>query len=125
MNSLIENLEGVLVEAHKTKGWQFAIEPLWVTWSLEKFGVLGVLFPRTQADSLIVTSVPAILIPYHRSLQMHAEIVDTLRSHSASFEISREAISRWVAQPYLEEGSWEAEWEDLCEVEIDRWNSAK
>lgn len=70
-------------------------------------------------------SIPAILVPYHRSLEMHKEIVDTLRSHSVSFEVSREAISNWVAQPHLEDVSWEAQWEDLCEVEIERWNSAK
>ena len=70
-----------------------------------------------------MTSVPAILIPYHRSLAMHAELVNILRSHSVSFEVSREAISRWVAQPHLEEGSWDAQWEDLCEAEIDKWDS--
>ncbi len=67
--------------------------------------------------------MPTILIPYHRSLEMHVELVDVLRSHSVSFEVSREAISKWVAQPYLEEGSWDAQWEDLCEAEIDRWDS--
>lgn len=67
--------------------------------------------------------MPAILIPYHRSLEMHVELVDVLRSHSVLFEVSREAISKWVAQPYLEEGSWDAQWEDLCEAEIDRWDS--
>lgn len=70
-------------------------------------------------------SVPVMLIPYHRSLQMHSEIVSTLRSHSVSFEVSREAISRWIAQPHLEEDGWEARWEDLCEVEIERWNGTK
>lgn len=56
---------------------------------------------------------------------MHTRLVDVLRSHSVSFEASRDAISEWAAQPYLEEGSWEAEWEDLCEVEIERWNTNK
>ena len=66
-----------------------------------------------------------ILVHYHRSLQMHAEIVDTLRSHSVSFEVSRQSLSRWIAQPHLEENSWEAEWEELCEAEVERWNSTK
>jgi hypothetical protein len=39
MNNIIDNLEAVLVEAHKTKGWKWVSEePLWVTWSLERFG---------------------------------------------------------------------------------------
>ena len=54
---------------------------------------------------------------------MHVELVEILRSHSVSFEVSREAISRWVAQPHLEEGSWDTQWEDLCEAEIDKWDS--
>lgn len=69
------------------------------------------------------TALPDILIPYHRSLHMHIEIVDTLRSHDVKFEVSREAINRWVTQPFLQEDGWEAFWEDLCEVEIDRFNS--
>lgn len=36
---IIRNLEALLHEVHKTKGWKFVEEPLWVTWSLEKFGV--------------------------------------------------------------------------------------
>lgn len=61
MNSLVDSLEGVLAEAHKTKGWQFCQEPLWVTWSLEKFGTCiafmrGVLQPH-----------PPQLLPYLRS----------------------------------------------------------
>ncbi|GJE86948.1 hypothetical protein PsYK624_030310 [Phanerochaete sordida] len=109
MNNLVDSLESVLAETHKTKGWQAVQEPLWVTWSLEKFA----------------TSIPSILIPYHRSLNMHKEIVETLRSHSVSFEVSREAIAHWAVQPHLEEGSWDAQWEDLCEVEIERWNSTR
>lgn len=39
MNNVIDNLEAVLVDAHKVKGWQWVHEePLWVTWSLEAFG---------------------------------------------------------------------------------------
>ncbi|KAI0818730.1 hypothetical protein BC629DRAFT_671954 [Irpex lacteus] len=109
MIRLVESIEGLVPDAHKTKGWQFVQEPLWATWSLEKFA----------------TSIPTILVPYNRSLEMHKDIVETLRSHSVSFEVSREAINNWVAQPHLQEGSWEARWEDLCEAEIERWNSVK
>lgn len=68
-----------------------------------------------------VSSVSEILVPYHRSLSMHLNLVETLRNHSLSFEDSKLAVSRWVAQEHLEEHSWEAHWEDICEVEIKRW----
>ena len=46
MNSTIDNLEAVLYEAHKAKGWEWVqTEPLWVTWPLEKFGDLLSLSP--------------------------------------------------------------------------------
>lgn len=39
MNSVIDNLEAVLIDATKVKGWKWVQqEPLWVTWSLENFG---------------------------------------------------------------------------------------
>ena len=38
MNAIVDNLEALLADAHKTKGWQWVQEPLWTTWSLEKFG---------------------------------------------------------------------------------------
>ena len=53
---------------------------------------------------------------------MHIEIVNSLRSHSVSFEESRESLSRWIAQPWLEEDGWEVKWEDLCEIEVERWD---
>ncbi|KZT11435.1 uncharacterized protein LAESUDRAFT_710936 [Laetiporus sulphureus 93-53] len=109
MNAIAENLEATLYEAHKTKGWQWVQESMWTTWSLERF----------------VSTIPRVLPPYRRSLEMHIEIVDIVRSHEVTFEASREAIAKWVAQPYLEEHSWDVEWEDLCEAEIDRWDGLK
>jgi hypothetical protein len=39
MNAVIDGMEALLIEAHKAKGWHWVSdEPLWVTWSLEKFG---------------------------------------------------------------------------------------
>jgi len=39
MNIVIDNMESLLYEAHKTKGWKWVQEePLWVTWPMEKFG---------------------------------------------------------------------------------------
>jgi len=105
MNNIIDNLEAVLIEAHKAKGWRWVSEePLWVSWSLEKF----------------VTRIPEILPLYHRSLTLHAELVDKLRSHSITFEDSRDVINEWVQQPWLE-GGWDAAWEDLCEAEVEKW----
>ncbi|KAJ7093200.1 hypothetical protein C8R44DRAFT_401319 [Mycena epipterygia] len=107
MNSVIDSMEALLVEAHKTKGWHWVSEePLWVTWSLEKF----------------VSSVPDLLIPYHRSLDTHLELVDILRSHSVSFEDARDALAKWAEQPWLEDNGWDAEWEDLCAAEVERWD---
>lgn len=70
-----------------------------------------------------VTSMPNLLPPYHRSLQAQVEIVDSLRSHSLSYEESRGLVAKWVSQPHLEADSWVTEWEDICEVEIGRWNA--
>ncbi len=70
-----------------------------------------------------VTSISDILWPYRRSLEMHADLLDKLRSHDVSFETSRKIANTWVEQPHLEEDSWDAKWEDLCEVEIDRWDN--
>ncbi|KAK7023917.1 hypothetical protein R3P38DRAFT_1079250 [Favolaschia claudopus] len=109
MNTVIDGLEALLVEAHKAKGWTWVSEePLWVSWPLEKF----------------VTSLPNLLIPYHRSLATHLELVDILRSHSVSFEDARDALANWAEQPWLEEDSWEAVWEDLCAVEVEKWDVA-
>ncbi|KAJ7197197.1 hypothetical protein GGX14DRAFT_471779 [Mycena pura] len=110
MNAVIDGMEALLIEAHKTKGWQWASEePLWVTWSLEK----------------LVSSIPSLLIPYHRSLNTHLELVDILRSHSVSFEDARDALAKWADQPWLEDDGWEAVWEDLCAAEVEKWNISR
>lgn len=106
MNSVIDNMEQVLYEAHKAKGWQWVHEhPLWVTWSLETF----------------VNRIPELLPSYHRSLNIHVELVDILRSHSVTFEDSRDAINKWAEQAQLEDTGWKTVWEDICEVEVERW----
>lgn len=39
MVSLVDGMEALLFEAHKAKGWKWVHEePLWCTWTLEKFG---------------------------------------------------------------------------------------
>ncbi|KAF8213717.1 hypothetical protein K438DRAFT_1565385 [Mycena galopus ATCC 62051] len=110
MNTVIDGLDALLIEAHKTKGWAWVSEePLWVTWPLEKF----------------VSSIPTLLTPYHRSLHTHLELVDILRSHSVSFEDARDALAKWAEQPWLEDDGWEAVWEDLCFAEVERWDVSK
>jgi len=110
MNTVIDNLDSLLVEAQKAKGWKWVEEePMWVTWSLEKF----------------VTSFADILPPYHRSLVLHTQLVDALRSNSTSFEESRQIIAEWTEQPRLEESGWDAKWEDICLVEVEQWENSK
>ncbi|KAF8630381.1 hypothetical protein AX15_002940 [Amanita polypyramis BW_CC] len=109
MNTVIDIMEALLIDAQKTKGWKWVDEePMWLTWSLEKF----------------VSSFTQIIPPYHRSLVLHTQLVDKLRSNSVSFEDSREAIAKWVEQPWLEESGWDAKWEDVCTVEVERWESS-
>ncbi|KAJ7261371.1 hypothetical protein B0H12DRAFT_351251 [Mycena haematopus] len=100
MNTVIDGLDLLLVDAHKTKGCAWVTEePLWVTWSLDN------------------NHPPLLLPPYHRALHTHAALVDVLRSHAVSFEDARDALAGW---PGLEEeeDAWEAGWEDLCVAEV-------
>ena len=127
MTTIMSGLEDLVYEAHKLKGWSWGrSEPLWNTWTLEEFGK-SFERPAHASSSLIhgveVTSIPALLVPYHRSLQAHVEIEGALRSHSISFEESRSLVSQWISQTHLETDEWVGEWEDLCSVEVDRWNT--
>ncbi|TFK25081.1 hypothetical protein FA15DRAFT_756169 [Coprinopsis marcescibilis] len=107
MNIAIDNLESVLVEATKVKGWKWVREePLWVSWPLEAF----------------VTSIPAIIVPYHRSLHTYKQFVNRLHSHSIPFEEAKDIIEQWAQQPHLLEESWGDRWEDICAAEVERWN---
>lgn len=127
MNNIIDNLELVLIDAHKVKGWQWVQEtPLWVTWPLEAFGKFVRPASRIKCSFTLtsVTRVPEILKPYHRSLALHIQLVDALRKHSIPFEKSREIINKWVEQPWLESAGWDAVWEDICEAEVERWGNA-
>src|SRR5262245_48601306 len=52
MNAIIENMETLLYEADKVKGWQWVHnEPLWVTWPLEKFGMSHSWLPLAVTDT--------------------------------------------------------------------------
>ena len=70
---------------------------------------------------VIVTRIAELLPPYNRSLNIHIELVDVLRSHLVTFEESRDAINKWVEQAELEDTAWKAVWEDICEVEVEHW----
>ncbi|KAI6036978.1 hypothetical protein BKA83DRAFT_4170346 [Pisolithus microcarpus] len=108
MGTVVDNLEALYHEAQKTKGPKWCKEePLWLSWSLEKF----------------VLSMGGITTPYHRSLVLLEDHVKQLRSHSLSFETSRIIINQWVEQPYLEENGWDTQWEDLCVVEVEKWDA--
>jgi hypothetical protein len=127
MNSIVDGMEALLTDAHKAKGWHWVCsEPMWTTWPMEKFGVsiTSTIVTRSKYNAVSpVTSISDILWPYRRSLEQHIGLLDTLRSHEASFETSRNGVNTWVEQPHLEDDGWDDKWEPLCEVEIDRWDS--
>ena len=129
MVKIIKSLEILLHEVHKTKGWKFVEEPLWVTWSLEKFGAHAILIRPLRTlrylTVMLVTKLPYILKPYRRSLEMHIDLVEQLRPHDVTFEESRQIIAQWQAQVHLAQGGWDAVWEDICAVEVDRWSSPR
>ena len=129
MSTLVDNLEELVFEAHKAKGWSWVqSEPLWCTWTLEKFGMyyLCLVFQHSTiayGEIGLATELARLLPPYHRSLEMHVELLGSLRDHDITFEDSRRILSNWVAQPHLVDEGWAAYWEDLCSVEIERWNT--
>ncbi|KIJ44204.1 hypothetical protein M422DRAFT_60062 [Sphaerobolus stellatus SS14] len=109
MVNLVDGMEAMVFEAHKTKGWKWVHEePLWCTWTLEKFA----------------TELPSILPAYQHEMVELTELVDGLRSHDTPFERSRDILAKWVAQPHTRTQGW-SEWEDLCSVEVERWDSNK
>ena len=65
--------------------------------------------------------MPTLLIPYHRSLQAQINIVDKLRHHSIPFEEARVLVNQWAAQAELDV-ECVTDWEDLCAVEVEKWN---
>ncbi|KAG9007118.1 hypothetical protein FRB90_009528 [Tulasnella sp. 427] len=109
MTTLVDSVDALIVDAYKTKGWSWVSEePLWLTWTFERFA----------------SRLPTLLPPYHRSLYLCIDIVEQLRPHSTTFEDSRTCLRQWIAQPWLAEAPWE-EWEQICEVEVDKWKDLK
>jgi hypothetical protein len=46
MNVIVDNMEALLTEAHKAKGWQWVQQvPMWTTWPMEKFGQSTLFLP--------------------------------------------------------------------------------
>ncbi|CAK5279716.1 unnamed protein product [Mycena citricolor] len=107
MCATIDGLDALLIEAHRTKGAQWTTqEPLWVTWSVDRF----------------VSTLPNVLIPYHRALHAYAALVDTLRNHALPFDEARKAIADWSEQTGLNDDGWTGTWEGLCAAEVGGWD---
>lgn len=122
MAHLIESLETLLYDACKLKGWKWVHEePLWSTWTLEKFGMKLNQFKFTYLTPL-ATELPRILSSYQRELHELKDLVVRMRPHSTPFEQSRQMLAQWVAQPFSRIDSW-TEWEDLCAAEVERWDT--
>jgi len=105
LSNLCDHIEELAIEASRTRGAQWIHEPLWFTWSFDKFAV----------------SIPLLLIPYHRALHKHKELVEALRPHSTPFEKARTWISLWAAQEELKDDGWTDYWEDICKAEVRGW----
>src|SRR3982074_1712985 len=115
MDAIMDGMEALLVDAHKTKGWHWVCsEPLWNTWPMERFGasipsvILCIRNPtllRQLLQSLTSSGLIGVL------WNLHAELLDTLRGHDVSFESSRKITNTLVEQLHLEEDSWDAKWE--------------
>jgi len=67
MASIVESLEALLFDAVKAKGWMWVNEePLWTTWSLERFGMCALFIPvRDKLEELHLQS------PEHRHFFHH------------------------------------------------------
>jgi len=103
--SVVDSLEVIFREAIRQKGYVWTTEPLWFTWSLQSF----------------VDQVPSVVVYYHRSLESHIHLAKVLDDDTLQFDNARSAIQSWASQPDLSEGGWMAEWEELCAIEVGRW----
>lgn len=90
MTSIIDNMEALLYDAHKTKGWHWVQEPLWVTWSLERFGEIAycpAVVPEANETSHIhpgdPDSIPSIAGDAYRTCGRATKSFRILRSVKA------------------------------------------
>ncbi|KAF9518895.1 hypothetical protein BS47DRAFT_1375223 [Hydnum rufescens UP504] len=60
--SLVDTIDELLFDAMKMRGVAWTQEPLWLTWSLDRFA----------------SQIPNILYPYHRALASHINQIATL-----------------------------------------------
>lgn len=85
-------------------------------------------FQPTYSTCLqIADRLPSLLAFYHRSLHHHIHLVQILEDDNLPFERAREAIQQWAAQrgPGMEDldGGWDSgEWEEICRIEVGRWD---
>lgn len=123
MTQLVEGTEALLYEAVKTKRLAFVHEPLWTTWTLAMFGRpwFHILLYIRLICSTTVSRLPALLRTYNRALADYEHMISVLRSHRMAFDEARAVVAQWQAQEVLAEGGWQSFWEDLCEVEVERW----
>ena len=125
--SLVDTIDELMIDAVKTRGIAWTQEPLWLTWSLDRFGRSSTLFLFRDAAHLIlsgvVSQIPNILYPYHRALASHSTHIANLRPHGLPFDRARIIINEWAAQEWVTEDGWDASWEELCEVEVGGWSN--
>ncbi|SNX83816.1 uncharacterized protein MEPE_02524 [Melanopsichium pennsylvanicum] len=118
-----ESLGALLEEAAQRKGLEFAFqEPLWATWSLDRF------VERTMdltSQYRVSTQHLELLVP---TLVKSGESPTPTSRHSGGAEERRSkerraAYEAWIGLPYLETRGSQSliGLEGLCEVEIGRW----
>ncbi|KAF9517511.1 hypothetical protein BS47DRAFT_1290936 [Hydnum rufescens UP504] len=104
--SLVDTIDELLLDAVKIRGTAWSQEPLWLTWSLDRFA----------------SQIPNILYPYHRALASHINQIVTLRPHGLPFDKARVVINEWATQEWIREEGWDASWGELCEIEVGGWS---
>ncbi|KAF8184926.1 hypothetical protein K438DRAFT_1061921 [Mycena galopus ATCC 62051] len=128
-------LDVLLIEAHQAKGGTWVSEePLWVTWPLEKFGMLRASLLTGRCERA-VSFIPTLLNPYHRSLHIHPVPVGILREPLCLIRrcpVMRSQSGRnspldtfRLCPGWLEDDGWGALWEDLSVAEVERWYISK
>lgn len=66
MNTVIDNMEALLIEAQKAKGWKWVDkEPMWLTWSLEKIGKENIL---SSLQPLTPHQLPSLPVSYRHTI---------------------------------------------------------
>jgi len=59
---------------------------------------------------------------YHRALYHYTYLVTVLDNDKLPFDKARDAIQQWASQPDTNAGGWSVEWEEICQIEVGRWD---